>query len=137
MTPERFQTLVETYGADPRHWPDDERAGAQRWAAEHRAAADGMLAAAASLDDWLAEDRVAPPDGALMRRIVAGAPRRMLIERAQLWWSSAIFAGAGVAGALAGALIVSLFLVSNEPPAGHYAGEPLTSFSGSVQQWGG
>ncbi|AKJ68008.1 hypothetical protein PATSB16_18970 [Pandoraea thiooxydans] len=137
MTPERFQTLVETYGADERHWPRDERVDAQRWAARHRAAADEMLAAAASLDDLLAAHRVAPPDSALMRRIVAGAPKRMLIERAQIWWSSAIFAGAGVAGALAGALIVSFFLVSNEPAAGHYGGEPLTSFSGSVQQWGG
>ena len=65
MTPERFHQIVEAYGADPRRWPQQERAAAQAWAQSHRAEADALLAEAAGVDAWLAADKVEPPDAAL------------------------------------------------------------------------
>ena len=74
MTPERFQQIVEAYGADPRRWPREERAAAQAWAARHRPEADALLADAAGIDAWLAADKVDAPGAALQQRILAGAP---------------------------------------------------------------
>lgn len=108
MTPERFHQIVEAYGADPRRWPQLERAAAQGWADAHRAQADAYLAEAAELDTWLAADHVAPPDAALQQRIIGSAPRRRpAAQRRAWWWSGAAVAGVGLLGGAAGALAVS------------------------------
>src|ERR1700743_2589544 len=53
MTPDRFRTIVDAYGADARHWPADERAAALAWADTHQDEAHALLAASAQLDAWL------------------------------------------------------------------------------------
>jgi hypothetical protein len=119
MTPERFRTIVEAYGADARRWPDPERAAAQVWADAHPEQAGVWLAEAAQLDGRLAAHRVAAPSAALLERAIAAgtaalAPRRAsrwALAGGGFWWPGAAFAGAGLAGGLAGALAVSLLLL--------------------------
>ncbi|MFD1554202.1 hypothetical protein ACFSHT_00985 [Paraburkholderia silviterrae] len=150
MTPERFHTLVEAYGADPRRWPEHERADALAWARAHRTEADAVLEEALALDAWLARDMIAPPSRALVEQIVALAPTPVPVHRAPskrrvFWWSGAAFAGAGLAGALAGALTMSLVLLGNPPPSANDSGHDAahespswmsTSFDGSIDEWG-
>jgi hypothetical protein len=159
MTPERFHTLVEAYGADPRRWPGHERDDALAWARAHRAEADAVLEEALALDAWLASDMIEPPSRALIEQISAGAPvpeparKAVPARRRSFWWSGAAFAGVGLAGAAAGALTVSLMLLGSAPPSmnnamnnsinnamqdtGHESSSWLsTSFGGSIDDWG-
>ncbi|WP_322045867.1 hypothetical protein [Paraburkholderia sp. J67] len=157
MTPERFHTLVEAYGADPRRWPEHERADALAWARAHREQADAVLEEALALDAWLARDMVAPPSRALFEQIVASAPVAVPVQpatskRKRFWWSGAAFAGVGLAGALAGALTMSIMLLGNAPPGGygeqqdtlhetlhdaaHESSYLGTGFGGSSADWG-
>lgn len=150
MTPERFHSLVDAWGADSRRWPDAERADALAWARAHRAEADAALAAARDLDAWLACDRIAPPSSALVERIVAGAPARADAgsRRRRFWWSGVGVAGVGLAGALAGAVAMSFIVLGNPPPSGWQSGHGFgpenggfeTGFgsadTGSVADWG-
>jgi hypothetical protein len=139
MTPERFQTIVDAYGADPRRWPQGERADAQAWAALHPGEAAALLAESASLDAWLASDALEAPPRVLAERIIATAPaHRRWLPRRQLWWSGAAFAGIGLAGGVAGALAVSLFVLTGTPPQiEHDPSNLTTSFSGSAADWSG
>jgi hypothetical protein len=147
MTPERFHTLVAAYGADPRRWPSHERDDALAWARAHRAQAETALDEALELDAWLARDTVAPPTRALFERIVATAPanadsRAKAPQRRRLWWSGAAFAGVGLAGALAGALAMSMVLLGSAPSSSHESYEThessylTTGFGGSSADWG-
>ncbi|WP_179401476.1 hypothetical protein [Burkholderia guangdongensis] len=136
MTPERFRTIVDAYGADPRRWPADERADAQDWARRHRADAHAALADATELDTWLARHAVAPPGRALVERIVASAPAHVHApSRRRVWWSGAALAGAGLAGALAGALAMSIVVVGSAPSATHESAYLTTSFGGPSADW--
>jgi hypothetical protein len=139
MTPERFRTIVDAYGADPRRWPDEERAAAESWADLHRIEADAVLAESANLDAWLADHTVAPPERALIERVVAAAPnRRPVKHRVRLWWQGAAFAGIGLAGGLAGAFAVSFFVMTGQPPQTHDSPSYLaSSFDGSGADWSG
>ncbi|KWF71158.1 hypothetical protein [Burkholderia pseudomultivorans] len=130
MTPERFRTIVAAYGADARRWPDGERAAAEAWARAHPADALAALDDAAELDAWLARDSVAPPAPALVERIVATAPApHRARRRGRVWWSGAAFAGVGLAGALAGAVVVSMLMLGSAPPV-HEPGYLTTTFGG-------
>jgi len=146
MTPERFHTIVDAYGADPRRWPKQERADAQAWAAAHRAEADAALASSAAIDAWLARDTVAPPDRELQQRIVESAPvRRPSWFRQHAWWSGAAIAGVGLTGGLAGALAVSFFVLTGaassrheqagHEPSVHESSYLTTGFGGSPDDW--
>ncbi|GAB7521358.1 hypothetical protein [Paraburkholderia sp. 2C] len=160
MTPDRFRTIVDAYGADARHWPAGERAAALAWAEAHRDEAHALVSAAAQLDAWLATDTPPQPDAALTHRIIASAPawvpalapawsphgrasRTARSPRARVWWSGAALIGAGLAGALAGAFIVSFVLLAGSPPPGTSSGTasdtpPLaTSFDGATADWSG
>ena len=139
MTPERFRTIVDAYGADPRRWPDEDRAAAQAWADLHRGEADTLLAESAGLDAWLTSHTVAPPERACVERIVATAPaRRPARHRGWLWWQGAAFAGIGLVGGLAGAFAVSFFVLSGTPPQVHDSSSYMTSsFDGSNADWSG
>ncbi|VWD61295.1 hypothetical protein BLA50215_07391 [Burkholderia lata] len=136
MTPERFRTIVAAYGSDARRWPDGERAAAEAWARAHPGDALAALDDAAELDAWLANDTVAPPAPALVERIVATAPapRRARRRRGTVWWSGAAFAGVGLAGALAGAVAVSMLMLGSVPPA-HEPGYLTTTFGGPSVDW--
>ncbi|OXJ31375.1 hypothetical protein CFB82_24600 [Burkholderia sp. HI2714] len=136
MTPERFRTIVAAYGSDARRWPDGERAAAEAWARAHPGDALAALDDAAELDAWLANDTVAPPAPGLVERIVATAPaaRRARRRRGTVWWSGAAFAGVGLAGALAGAVAVSMLMLGSVPPA-HEPGYLTTTFGGPSVDW--
>jgi hypothetical protein len=143
MTPERFHTLVAAYGADPRRWPSHEREDALAWARRHRTEAETVLEEALELDAWLAHDKIAPPTRALFERVVASAPSPARApvrssRRRQFWWSGAAFAGAGIAGVLAGALIMSMVLIGSAPPSSSSSYESTylgTGFGGSATDW--
>ncbi|WP_027794065.1 hypothetical protein [Paraburkholderia acidipaludis] len=145
MTPERFHTLVGAYGADPRRWPPHEREDALAWARSHRAEAQAALEEALELDAWLARDTIAPPTRAFVEQIAATAPglapARAAVPKRRLWWSGAAFAGAGLAGALAGALVMSFFVLGSAPHASYDAYDAHdssylgTGFGGSSADW--
>ncbi|QGZ58539.1 hypothetical protein [Paraburkholderia acidiphila] len=141
MTPERFHTLVAAYGADPQRWPQHERDDALEWARAHRAQADALLDEAMELDSWLARDMVAPPSRACFEQIVAGAPVKPALtpvsaaKRRSFWWSGAAFAGVGLAGALAGALTISLVVLGGPTPAAPHETYLSTSFGGTSSDW--
>jgi hypothetical protein len=144
MTPERFQAIVEAYGADARRWPAAERESALEWAGRHRQEADALIADSAWLDACLASDLAAQPSDALFARVVATAPaaagrrRAAKKNRRWVWWSGAAFAGIGLAGGLAGALAVSFFVVTGSvPPPEHESSFLTTSFGGSSADWSG
>jgi len=131
MTPERFRTIVAAYGSDARRWPQDERAAAEAWAQAHPRDALAALDDAAELDAWLMQDTVAPPAPTLVERIVASAPApRRARRRGKVWWSGAAFAGVGLAGALAGAVAVSMLMLGSAPIAQHEPGYLTTTFGG-------
>ncbi|CAI8785126.1 MULTISPECIES: hypothetical protein [Burkholderia] len=131
MTPERFRTIVAAYGSDARRWPQDERAAAEAWAQAHPRDALAALDEAAELDAWLMQDTVAPPAPALVERIVASAPApQRARRRGKVWWSGAAFAGVGLAGALAGAVAVSMLMLGSAPIAQHEPGYLTTTFGG-------
>ncbi|MFP3506044.1 hypothetical protein [Burkholderia sp. SIMBA_062] len=131
MTPERFRTIVAAYGSDARRWPQDERAAAEAWAQAHPRDALAALDDAAELDAWLMQDTVAPPRPALVERIVASAPApQRARRRGSVWWSGAAFAGVGLAGALAGAVAVSMLMLGSAPIAQHEPGYLTTTFGG-------
>lgn len=138
MTPERFHQIVEAYGADPRRWPQQERAAGEAWAAAHRVGADAALADAAGIDAWLAADKVDPPGAALQQRIIGSAPvRRPGAPRRKLWWSGAAVAGVGVLGGVAGAFAVSFFVLTGTVPQVHEFSYLTSSFGGSSADWSG
>ncbi|ELW9447941.1 hypothetical protein KDW19_08625 [Burkholderia cenocepacia] len=131
MTPERFRTIVAAYGSDARRWPQAERATAEAWAQAHSRDALEALDEAAELDAWLMQDTVAPPAPALVERIVATAPApQRARSRGRVWWSGAAFAGVGLAGALAGAVAVSMLMLGSAPIAQHEPGYLTTTFGG-------
>ncbi|MBY4712130.1 hypothetical protein [Burkholderia cepacia] len=136
MTPERFRTIVAAYGSDARRWPDGERAAAEAWARAYPGDALAALDEAAELDAWLANDTVAPPAPALVERIVATAPApRRTRRRGTVWWSGAAFAGVGLAGALAGAVAVSMLMLGSVPPSSHEQSYLTTTFGGPSVDW--
>jgi hypothetical protein len=139
MTPERFGEIVQAYGGDPRRWPAQERASAESWAAGHRDAARALLDEAERLDACLARDLVTDPSRALERRILADADARRpegkvgrrLGRWLGHWWPGAALAGLGLAGGVAGALAVSLLMLTgNAPPAGPQEPSYLTTAFG-------
>jgi hypothetical protein len=136
MTPERFQQIVEAYGAEPRRWPQQDRAAAQAWAQSHRAEADALLAQAAGVDAWLAADQVEPPDALLMKRVLDSAPvRQPTAPRRRLWWSGAAVAGVGLLGGVAGAFAVSFFVLTGTGQQAHEWSYLTSSFGGSSADW--
>ncbi|REG49702.1 hypothetical protein B0G80_6101 [Paraburkholderia sp. BL6669N2] len=139
MTPERFQQIVEAYGAEPRRWPQQERAAAQAWAQSHRAEAEALLAQAAGVDAWLSADKVEPPGAALLERVLGSAPvRQPGAPRRRLWWSGAAVAGVGLLGGVAGALAVSFFVLTEtgvQAPLAHESSYLTSSFGGSSADW--
>jgi hypothetical protein len=129
MTPDRFSQLCEAYGADIRRWPAGERDAATAYAASNPAARQ-MLDSASGLDRLLDTHAVPLPAAALRERIVASGPRAAW-HWARLAWRSAGLAGLGLAGAVAGALLVAIALT----PQGEFGtddGYAVTAFDFSA-----
>lgn len=98
---ERFEHLVDAYGADPRRWPEAERAAAEAFLAGSEAAR--TLAEDAARLDALLEAAPAPePSELLGHRVLRAAPvRRSRVSRFG-WASGAGWAAAAAAGVLVG-----------------------------------
>jgi ferric-dicitrate binding protein FerR (iron transport regulator) len=75
MDRERFEHLLDVYGADFQRWPAEERAAGEACAAQSAEAA-AMLRDAQMLDRALRLAAEAPDTSALAARILANAPRR-------------------------------------------------------------
>lgn len=80
MNPERFTAIVEAYGADPKRWPEAERAEAQAFAQRPEAA--DVLAKASEIDALLdAGDESTPVSLAFIRAAVSAAPSHLAFAR--------------------------------------------------------
>ncbi|MGD9803126.1 MAG: hypothetical protein AB7E81_24810 [Hyphomicrobiaceae bacterium] len=111
MSPERFQQLAETYGGNLQRWPADARQAAHSFLRTHPADARAVLADAAPLDRRLDSYVVAEPGRELRERIISLAPvARAAWRGTWMWWQGLGLAGIGIAGALAGALMISALL---------------------------
>ena len=109
MTLERFHTLVEAYGADHRRWPQAEREEALDFQRRRPFEATVLLEVAERLDAALALSPQPAADARLALRIADTAPRRRLRLRLGVReWAG--FAGIGLAGAFAGAMVVAMVL---------------------------
>jgi hypothetical protein len=73
MKAERFQAIVEAYGADPARWPVAERDAALAWADQAGQAAQAILDEARALDVRLAGHPAPLPDAAAFARALKGA----------------------------------------------------------------
>ncbi|NWG53629.1 MAG: hypothetical protein HXY28_07925 [Hydrogenophilaceae bacterium] len=71
MDQKRFAAIVAAYGADPRRWPDAERADAQTFAAAHAEASAPLLAQARALDQALEGAPIHAPSDLLTARVMA------------------------------------------------------------------
>lgn len=104
MTRDRFRTLIEAYGADPRRWPAEERASAEAFVLQDDATAT-VLAEAREVDDLLAGLASAEVRPALREAVLAQAPRaRPGLPRISWfgWLSGAGWAAAAAAGLMFG-----------------------------------
>ena len=143
MTPERFLVLLDAYGADLRRWPESERAPARALVEQDLPELRRRLAEAAALDGWLDAHEVAAPQDALARRVIAGATTSGLPPAAsrrprrhrRWWWPGAGLVGAGLAGTLAGAFVVSLALRGVVPPPDMEWLGRATAFSDPSADW--
>lgn len=95
MDKARFDAIIAAYGADPRRWPEDERAAALAFAA----AAD--LRQARALDAMLdLAPRPSPPSDLLAARILANRKRTPRLH--PMWAMAACMAGGVLIGVGAG-----------------------------------
>lgn len=136
MNPERFRAIVEAYGAEPSRWPAAERVAAEAFALENEAAAKALLMPEAGLDRLLDGYRVTAADGGLTGRVIASARSGRRTLASLLIWRGLGMAGIGVAGALAGALLVTALapMMPVLSPGGH--SQMLTAFDTSVDDYG-
>lgn len=130
LSPARFAALAEAYGGDLARWPAAVRDAAAAALARDPVAA-ALLGEVARLDVALDRWRVPAPRAALVGAVLAVAPGLPLAwTRARLWWSGIGFAGVGLGGALAGALLAS---VTPPPFAGtHLYADEDASFFGDI-----
>ena len=140
MTPERFRSLLDAYGADLRRWPEAERDAAHAVAGD-RAELRAAVAEAAMLDRELDCHEIAAPAAALIDRIVAAAASSSADAPSRPWWRTNPFwpgagwALTGLAGALAGALLVSVALGDSSPAAAADWQKRGTAFNERAVDW--
>ncbi|MBC8637695.1 hypothetical protein IAG25_12815 [Caballeronia sp. EK] len=141
MTPERFRHITEAYGASPERWPAGERDAALALVNAGDAEALAALAEARALDGMLDAHAVAAASPEFVRRIVDSAPTRparAFWRRPRIWFSGVGFVGAGAAGVVAGALLVSLLAPApGEPAHGGWFEQSYsgTAFGGAPSDW--
>ncbi|MCC7045104.1 MAG: hypothetical protein IT562_00180 [Alphaproteobacteria bacterium] len=115
MTPERFATLLDAYGGDPKRWPAAERGDAEAYLAA-TPAARGLIDDALRLDALI--DAAVPPaaavDAGRIAALAAGTaqepaasvlPFRPRASRARpflAWARAGALAAAGIAGLIVG-----------------------------------
>jgi len=141
MTPERFRVLLDSCGADLRRWPAAERDAAHALLASDPAGVRVAYAEAAMLDRDLDAHEIAAPGAALIDRIAAAAGSAASAGRARPWWRVEPFwpragwALTGMAGAVAGALVVSVALGDSYPAAATDWQKRGTAFTDRAADW--
>lgn len=98
---ERFEQLLDAYGADPRRWPQAERAAAEALLAGS-ADARARVEAAAELDGLLGLTTTIEPSDLLRQRVLRAAPKGGAAISRFGWFSGAGWAAAAAAGVLVG-----------------------------------
>jgi len=124
MDQNRFDQLVEAYGAAPWRWPDDERDAALRFAQGAPAASD-RLAKARALDDALDVWAMAAASGTVRDKILKAAPgwRTPAIRQPRFWWAGAGLASACALGVAVGAMAAPLADGREADPVAAMAGQ--------------
>ena len=104
MRLDRFRELLDAYGAEPRRWPEAERASAEQFMAEN-AVARALADEARGLDAWLDAGWSPEMSELTVARVVRAAPSpRAILSRLGL------ASGVGWAAAAAAGLLVGLSL---------------------------
>jgi len=125
MTAERFYALTAAYGADRRRWPDDERAAAEAFAADHPGLARPALAEADAIDALLHRSPTPQVSMALRDRVIAAAASargqagrtgRVWIDRLSLAFGAG-WAAAACAGVVAGVIMTGHLTADAEADA--------------------
>ena len=117
MDARRFAALTEAYGGDPRRWPQAEREAAAAVASSETGQAISRNAGA--LDALLDSYSVRHPGKALHDTILRTADRYVVRRRRQRsWWLGLGLAGIGLAGAIAGLVLVTVVTPEIQPD--HY-----------------
>lgn len=107
---DRFRAIVAAYGADPKRWPEAERAAAEAILVADQQAAMAREAEA-ELDAALALDRAPAPTPELMAAVLAAADRArprglaVLWPLGPLWQPASALAAAAVLGLVLGAAL--------------------------------
>jgi hypothetical protein len=115
MNRERFEHLLEAYGADFARWPASERAAAAAYAAQHAGEIAPALVAARALDAALDAVRGAAPDAAgLSQRVLAAAPVRSPGLDRRAGWALAACAVFGAALGYGGGLMAPASAADDE-----------------------
>ena len=147
MTPERFRYLADAYGADIHRWPHQEQQAAQLLAAQHLPALDDALSQATLLDTALSAQALPYIDLALAERILAAAPQPASQPSIPLraWWqrfqlagvglAGTALVGAGFAGAMVGALCVSIWTSGMLPESSADVQTLTADFVDLEQDW--
>jgi hypothetical protein len=143
VTPEHFSKLLAAYGADIGRWPEAERDVARAMVVRDPAELRAQLSDARQLDAWLSSEIVEQPDAVLEERIVATAPIRTDLppakpqRRRMRWlWPGAGLVGAGLAGSLTGAFVVSIALHSAGAASQVDWPERASAFGSAFTEWG-
>lgn len=132
---DRFQAIVDAYGANPARWPADLREAMRATTAEPWAGA--ALAEADRADALLDAAPVFGDHARLFDRVVAAAPRALGLTR--LWRRlagvgvAAALAGAGVAGLAVGVFVAPQASVINGAQTTVANDDPLQDASGWMQ----
>ena len=116
MTPERFVALLDSYGAAPDRWPEDERAAALALLSADPDASSAYERESL-FDDLLTTSRAPLPSIALTQTVLAKAPVRRFRKRLLTRWTGLALAGAGAAGLLCGSAVAAMI-----EPVGSVAG---------------
>ncbi len=125
MSPERFADMAQAYGGDLDRWPATSRLEAERWLARAPEAA-GVLSQARGLDHALDGFYVPPPSAVVRGRITTTLLQQSALARRIRRWVSGLGAvGVLGTGALAGAMAMTLVLVSIPSHVDPDAGSPL------------
>lgn len=101
MDRSRFEAIVAAYGADPRRWPEGERAAAEAFGRSDAGAAR-LLDEEWAFDALLLRHKVAAASPALAASLLALHPRPRVWTRARIGWSALLLALTGAAGVAAG-----------------------------------
>ncbi len=115
MNRERFEQLLDAYGADPKRWPSSERAAAEAYAQAHAAEAAVLLREARGLDAAMdAARETVKPDPARVAAILAKAPKPAAGVPQAARWALAACAVLGVTLGYGGGLMAPTAMADDE-----------------------